>query len=365
MTERVVSTKVLGSSNPIAKKFRSVKSAIGGIGCGIILLIVGLVLVYNSIYGVKEYSKMVAALPLKNASEVTSNEDLVKITGLATNSAPLNIDYGKCADKLCNPLLITQQNSGNLFFYDVQKQRYEIVKTVRQETRTTEFAGTESEETVEVTEYNEQWVTKETKKGYGQFDLANIKVVSNETSKIMIEQVSQTIPDVQIANLAPLENYGQAPGPLVGTTQLILNSIPVVNDKQIIVVGKLEGGTIKTGDPFIITTNNDTKLISDLQTEESFQRVAFLIFSWVALFVGLGLLIAPILELVNWIPLFGKAAKIVAGIISFVVATLMVLGSYVLMRFWYLFVILFVGLIILAIVLIRKSSANKKPAAQT
>jgi hypothetical protein len=181
----------------------------------------------------------------------------------------------------------------------------------------------------------------------------------------MIEQVSQTIPDVQITNLAPLENYGQAPGPLVGTTQLILNSIPVLNDKQVIVVGKLEGGTIKTGDPFIITTNNDTKLISDLQTEESFQRVAFLIFSWVALFVGLGLLIAPILELVNWIPLFGKAAKLVAGIISFVVATLMVLGSYVLMRFWYLFVILFVGLIVLAIVLIRKSSASKKPATQT
>lgn len=67
MTERVISTKVIGSADPISKKFRSIKSAFGGIGCGIVLLIVGIVLVYNSVNGVKEYSKIVEALPTKTS----------------------------------------------------------------------------------------------------------------------------------------------------------------------------------------------------------------------------------------------------------------------------------------------------------
>ena len=140
MTERVISTKVIGSSNPVAKKFRSMKSAIGGIGCGVILLIVGLVLVFNSIYGVKEYSKIVEALTLKNPSDITANEDLVKVSAVVKNSVPLSVAYGKCSDKFCNPFLITPKTIDNLFYYDTQKQRYEIVKTVRQETRKTEFA---------------------------------------------------------------------------------------------------------------------------------------------------------------------------------------------------------------------------------
>jgi hypothetical protein len=362
MTERVISTKVIGSSNPLAKKFRSIKSAVGGIGCGVILLIVGLVLVYNSIYGVKEYSKIVAALPLKNATEVTSNEELVKVTALAKNSVPVTITYGKCSDKFCNPFLITTKTIGDLFYYDTLKQRYEIVKTVRQETRTVEFAGTESEETVEVTEYKEQWVDKISDKAYGQFEMGSIKVQGGETAKILIDMANQTIPDVKIDNLTALDNYAQVPGPMVGSTQLIVNSIPVLNDKQVIVVGKFENGSIKSGDPFIVTTKTDSKLIEALQSEESMQKGAFLFFAWFALFVGLTLLIAPILELVNWIPLLGKAATIVAGIISLVLATVMVLGSYLLMRFWYLFVILFVGIIVLAIVLIKKNKSKVQPA---
>ena len=366
MTERVVSTKVLGSSNPIAKKFRSFKTAVSGIGCGIILLIVGLVLVYNSIYGVKEYSKIVAALQLKNAAEVTSNEELVKVTGSVTNSVPLSITYDQCSDKFCNPMLITPVTVGDMFSYDMTKQRYEIIKTVRQETRTKEFAGQETEETVEITEYKEDWVNKETKKAFGQFNLGNIKVEGNETLKPMFsktEETSKTYNFVKIDNPGIMENYGQLPGPLVGNTQLVLNSVPVLNGKQVIVVGKFENGSIKSGDPFIITTSSDAKLIEALGTEESFQRAALLVFAWLALFIGLTMLIAPILELVNWIPLLGGAAKFVAGIIAFITATMIVLGSYVLMRFWYVFIILFVVIIVVAIKLVMGVKKKEVPQA--
>jgi len=366
MTERVISTKVLGSSNPIAKKFRSIKSAVSGIGCGIILLIVGLVLVYNSIYGVKEYSKIVAALQLKNSAEITSNEELVKVSGTVSNTVPLSVTYDKCSDKFCNPMLIKPVTEGNMFSYDLTKQRYEIVKTVRQETRTKEFAGQETEETVEVTEYKEQWVTKDTKKAFSYFNLGNIKIEGNETAKTIYsttETTSKTISDVKIDNPGSLENYGQQPGPMVGATQLLLNAVPVLDGKQVIVVGKFENGSIKSGDPFIITTNSEEKLIEALGTEESFQRVALLIFAWLALFIGLTMLIAPILELVNWIPLLGGAAKFVAGIIAFITATMIVLGSYVLMRFWYVFIILFVIIIVVAIKLVMGAKKKEVPQA--
>jgi hypothetical protein len=359
MTERVVSTKVLGSSNPIAKKFRSVKSAISGIGCGIFLLVIGIVLVYNSVYGVKEYSKIVETLPLKNAAEVTSNEELVKLTATAKNSVPVSVEYDKCTDKYCSPFSLVKQSVGNLFYYSTQKQRFEIVKIVRQETRTEEFAGQETEKTVEITEYKEQWVNKDSSKAFGQFELGSVKVIGNDLAKLMLSKSTQTIPLVKIDNLTALENYGQVPSASVGSTQLIVESIPVLDEKPVIVVGKVENGEVKSGDPFIITTLSEAKLIEELKSEESVQKAALLVFSWLALFIGLGMLIAPILELVNWIPLFGSAAKFAAGVISFILATLIVLGSYVLMRFWYVFIIIFVGVIVLAIVLVSKNSKKK------
>lgn len=362
MTERVISTKVVGSADPISKKFRSIKSAVGGIGCGIVLLIVGIVLVFNSVNGVKEYSKIVEALPTKSSDQITSNEELVKLKGVVTSPTSVSYIYNKCTDATCTASLANTQTLSDLFYFDIQKQRYEIVKTVRQETRTTEFAGTEQEETVEITEYNEQWVTKSSDKAYGKFKIGSISIEGNANAKLMTSISSQTIPNIKIDNLTPLENYGQVPGPNIGSTQMVINSIPSFINKEVIIVGKVENGVIKSGDPFIITTSNEAKLLADLGQEESFQRIALLIFAWLSLFIGLGMLIAPILELVNWIPLFGKMAKFAAGVISFILATIIVLGAYVLIRFWYIFLILFIGVIVLAIYLVAKNNKSKTAA---
>jgi len=364
MTETVVSTRVLGSSNPIAKKFRSIKSAVGGIGCGFILLIVGFVLIYQSIYGVKEYSKIVAALPTSKATEVIANQDLAKVSGNATNSAGVSLSYTKCQDKFCNPFYTTSAKIDNLYYYEYDKQRFEIVKHVTQETRTKDVGGDEVEETVEVVTYPEEWVSKEANKAFGSFTLGTLAVQPNVDTKTMIEMNTQEILEVKVDNIPAIDFLGQLPGPQVGSTKMIIKSIPALNDKPVIVVGKVENNIIKSGDPFIVTTSNEAKLLADLGQEETFQRIALMLFSWLCMFVGLGLLLAPILELVNWIPLFGGAAKLAAGVISFVVATVIVLGGYVIMRFWYVFVLLFIGLIVLAVFLVAKSM-NKKSAEKT
>jgi hypothetical protein len=356
MTERVISTKVLGSADPISKKFRSIKSAIGGIGCGFILLIVSMVLVYLSVNGVKEYSKIVQALPMRSSTEAIANTELAKVSGSVTASMPVSLSYTKCQDKFCNPFYVTAQKIENLSYYEYEKQRFEVVKHVTQEHRTKDVGGQEVEETVEVTKYTEEWVTRESNKGFGSFTMATLNIQPNAGTKTMIDMNTQEVLEVKIDNAPAMDNYGQIPGPQVGSTKLVVKSIPVLTDKPLVVVGKVESNVIKSGDPFIITTSNEAKLLADLGQEETFQKVALLIAGWISMFIGLGLLIAPILELVNWIPLFGKAAKFAAGVISFIISTVVVLSSYLIIRFWYLCIVLVVALIVLAVVLISKKN---------
>lgn len=359
MTERVISSKTLGSSNPIAKKFRSIKSAFGGIGFGIILLFLALFLIYQSVFGVKEYSKIVESLPVKKAAEVTANEGLVKIQDTVSESVPVGFTFGKCLDRYCAPGKVNDEKVANLFNYSFSKERFEIVKHVRTETRTTEFAGQETEEQVEVTEYKEEWVGKEAKTETGKFKLGVIEVVPATVAKIMIDPIAQTVPNVAIPNLQPMEFYGQVPGAEVGTTKIDIKAIPLLDGKQVIVVGEVKDSKIIAGDPFIVTMKSEKELLESLKTEESFQRVALLVGSWLSIFIGISLVLAPILELINWIPLFGKAAKFAAAAIGFVTATVITLSGYFLLKYWYLLLICFVVLIVLAIVLVLKTS--KKP----
>ena len=125
-----------------------------------------------------------------------------------------------------------------------------------------------------------------------------------------------------------------------------------------IVIGSLQNGQITSGDPFIVSNKTDSQIVSNLQTSENTQRVIYMVISWVLTFLGLSMLFAPIIELVDIIPFAGGAAKAVAGVISAILATVMVLGGWLLIKFWYIFVILIVALIILAVKLITSKKAK-------
>ena len=355
-TERVISSRVVGSSNPIAKKFRSIGNSIKGVGCGFILLVIGLFLIFQSVFGVKEYSKMLAALPLLTTSEATGSQELVKIKGTPDVATPAVFTYEKCADAKCFGTT-TPESTESAYYISVQKQRFEIVKHVTTETRTKDVGGSEVEETVEKITYEEEWVTKESKTLWASFKLdGKIEVIGSDDTSLKVELEEKTVPNIKIANLTPLEYYGQQPSSEIGNTRLIYSyfaqSLPA---PELIVTGELQNNAIKDGDPFIITNMSDSELIKALGDEENFTRMAYALGSWLLTFIGLSMIMAPILELVNWIPLFGWAAKAAAAAIAFIVATLLVAGSWLFLKFWWLILIILAALIVLAVFLVIRS----------
>lgn len=355
-TERVISSRVIGSSNPIAKKFRSIGNSIKGVGCGFILLVIGLVLIFQSVFGVKEYSKILAALPLLTTSEATGSQELVKVKGIPEVATPAVYAYEQCSDAKCFGTT-TPQTTEASYYLSAQKQRFEIVKHVTTETITKDVGGDEVEETVEKTTYEEEWVAKETEALWASFKLdGKITVIGSDTTNLKVDLEEKTIPNVKIDNLTPLEYYGQQPSSQVGNTRLVYSyfaqSLPA---PELIVTGELQSNTIKDGDPFIITTMNESDLIKTLGEEENFTRLAYALGSWLLTFIGLSMIMAPIIELVNWIPLFGWAAKAAAGAIAFIVATLLVAGSWLFLKFWWLILIILAALIVLAVFLVIRS----------
>lgn len=358
-TETVVSTKVLGSSNPIAKKFRAISNSFKGVGCGFIMLVIGLTLIYQSVYGVTEYSKILESLPLESVESMPSSADLVKVKGNPSTDSPVTINYEKCSDTYCySKESFTTEPA---YYITVDKQRFEVVKYVTKETVTKDVGGSEVEETVEKIEYKEEWVSKEKKSLWANILIdSKLKIEGSDKVRILTELSENTINGVYIDNLQPLNNYGQNISSQVGGTRLVYSYIPI-NESPIdlIVTGRLQNLTIKDGSPFILTTMSDNQLIKMLGDEENMSRTAYLIGSWLLVFLGLSMIIAPIIELVKWIPLFGWAAKTAAGIISFIIATLLVLGGWVILKFWWLIIIVIIVIIAAAIILVNKSKANK------
>lgn len=361
MTEKVIATKVLGSANPIAKKFRSIKNAFAGVGIGIVLVIVGLFLIFQSVYGVKEFSKIVAGLSLKTVTEAGLNDaELVKLKGKVEKATPIAYEFEKCVTRDCYSWQNTKEKLPQALYLQVEKQRFEVVKHVRTETRTTEFAGQETEETVEITEYKEEWVTKETTSRWAAFSFGDLAIKPSEKTKLMTNTTSAEVANIKIDNLGPLNNYAQEVSSEVGATRLVYTYLPYSESlPEYIVVGKVVNKTIESGEPFIVSDKSDEQIIKALEDEENTARAGFAFFSWLATFIGLSMLLAPILELVSWIPLVGKAAKFVAGLIALVTATILVGTSWLILKFWWLILIIIIVVIGLAIFLVVKSASKK------
>lgn len=367
MSEKVISSKVIGSANPIAKKFRSIKNAFAGIGVGIVLLILGLFLIFQSVYGVKENSKLVASLALTKATEATvSDSDLIKLQGKPVNVTPVKYEYEKCVTRDCYSWQNTKESLPQALYLKVEKQRFEVVKHVRTETRTTEFAGQETEETVEITEYKEEWVTKDTIKQWANFNMGSILVEPSDNTKLMTNNTSAEVANIKIDNLGELNNYGQEASSEVGATRLVYTYLPYTTEStDFLVVGKLANKTVASGEPFIVTDKSEDQLVKALEDEENLARAGFAFFSWLSVFIGLSMLLAPILEFVSWIPLAGKLAKFVAGLIALITATILVAASWLILKFWWLILIVVIVLIAAAVFLVVKMAAKKPEATAT
>lgn len=350
--ERVIDRKVIGSSNPIARKFRDIGSAFKGIGFGFVLLVVGIVLVYFSVRGVKEYSKVVEALPMQETTTET-NSGLVKTKGELFSNTPITFEYKNCSSILgCKQPSLESKKLENILYVSATWQRYEIVKEVRTETRTKTENGQDIQETVEITEYNEKWVDKKTdEKWAGGIMLDNIKLAP-ENAQIKLNYQTSEDNKVFIDGAGEINNYGQQASSEIGNTRIQIKYIPN-NLKEIIVVGNLSNNQMVDGEPFILTNMSDSELVESLKSSENTQRLVMRVLAWLALTIGFAMIIAPIMEIVEIVPVLGNSIKSFAGIVGAVVSLVIVIAGVLIIKYWYIILalgILILGLIVFAII---------------
>ncbi|MBD3363042.1 hypothetical protein GF362_04955 [Candidatus Dojkabacteria bacterium] len=365
--KRTVSRKVIGSANPFARKYRDIKKAFGGIGCGFFAIFLGLVLIFASVKAVKEHSKTVAKLPLKQAAEINSDDSgMVKILGNPSITNQQIFTYTKCFDLDCEFEEDEQHEVRDSLYLEAVYERYEVVEETRTETYTKVENGQDVEYTEEITEYVEKWVEKNSKSLWSDFKLGEVTIIP-ENAKKVFDLKTEEIQNVYIANLEPVKKYsGHEPSSQVGTTRLKIKYLP--NDKELIVVGDLQNNKIEGGESFIISDKKDEDLASSLKSEEKTMKTVLLVAAWFLLTTGFSAIIAPVMEIVEIIPVVGKMTKFVAGIISAILSAFIVLSVWMFVKFWYLIcgciVLILVGLLYLLITNAQKKEGGKVESSE-
>ncbi|MDD3647908.1 MAG: hypothetical protein PHS44_05425 [Candidatus Dojkabacteria bacterium] len=158
ISERVVSSKVIGSANPIAKKFRNLKGSFGGICIAPFLIVLAFgILFYSEKF--KKNSEVVEALSLETATEVTADSGMHKMKGTPV------VENAVKAPEI-----------GDVLYYSYKEQTYEEVEKTEQETITTIENGQEVEKTIERVKIVEEWVNKESKSEWAGFKLGSYTV---------------------------------------------------------------------------------------------------------------------------------------------------------------------------------------------
>lgn len=323
ISERVVSQKVIGSANPLAKKIRNLKSAISGACMAPIIILVALGILY---YGetFKRDSAIVSTLELQQANEVSGENGLHKIT-----------------DK---PTILESVNApevGEVLYYSSKIEHFEEATETRRETTTEVIDGKEVEKVVEKEVLVEKWVEEESSSEWAEFKLGDIEIRTSGAETKLNTKKAEYWEDL-FGDFEKLDS-ATTKTPKLGDRRLVVTYLEVNED--IIAIGDISNDKLSNGDIFMITNKTDSELIEGLENSESTIYWVTKVVAWFMLSAGFTSIVGPMLALTDFIPLVGGMARSVAGFISAVTAFLIVVMVSILIKFWWLFIILMILLL--------------------
>jgi hypothetical protein len=284
--------------------------------------------------------RVVEGLSLESVNEVTYNEGLHKVNGKVSVTTPAQAPQ-----------------IGYVLYFSSKKEQYQEVEETETETITTIENGQEIEEEIERVKLVQKWVEMESDSQWAEFKLGANTVHPN-SADLKLDYLTK---EYRIENEQYVElKSGQSVTPIVGDYRIVINYLTV--DTNLLIVGEFGTNTIGKGDLFIITTKGDKELINDMKTAETTTYWVMKGASWLLLTFGFLMLLSPILTLLDFIPIAGRAVNCVAGIAAALISFGIVLLATIIIRYWWVFIILagliVVGLIALLVILIAK----KKPA---
>ncbi len=344
ISERVVSTRSLGKNLPVVgnvkRKFDRLRGSIVGVCMAPVLIFIALATLF---YGekFKKSSKVIESLPLEQASEVVENKGMHKITGKPDITNPVEA-FGV----------------GNVLYYSFKEQRYEEVTKTETSTITRVINGEEVEETIEKTIVEDEWVTKKSESKWAEFKLGNIKIKPD----LATLKVNLSLKEYKRNTWGEFEEVTGGYTPSIGDLRIVVEYLPT--DENLIVIGEISGDSISSGEVFIISNKGERALLDEIKSQETTLYWVLKFLSWLLLTFGMLSILGPILSLLDFIPVAGKAANCLAGVISAILSFVIVLVSTLILKFWWLFIVfslIFIVLLIVVLgVLLSKKEGSKE-----
>jgi hypothetical protein len=347
ISSRVIDTKVINSGGilggifgGVGNKMNDIGAAIGGLCVAPIVFILAFAgLVYGE--NLAKNSEIVISLPLESATEVVGQDGVKKIEGdLVVLDAVMAPQVGEVA------------------YYDYKIEEYEEVEKKQTRKEKDIVDGKEVEKTIEETVLVEEWVEKESDSKWGEVTVGPIEIDPERASiQINFEEKryleSNDIFEEGVYQEITADNISAE----LGDRRLTVKYLPV--EQKMIVVGELSQDKIVSGDTFIVTNKTDAQLISDLENSENIQYWVVKVITFILFMAAIMMLVRPVLEIVEMIPIAGTAASMAATVIAGVIAFFIVLIGSLIVKFWWLFLILSILILIAGGFIIFKYLTNK------
>jgi hypothetical protein len=335
---RVVSEKVLGSSNPVARWGRQTKStcwdSIGGFFIGILLFFATFYLPYTAAHTEKD-SKDVSKLDVISVEQAASFTGKALVQGTIMPQQQLTVPLAKDAT--------------NVLAFEYILEHWETWTETHDETHTETRNGKDIEVTEQVTEDVSGWKVK---KDDTQWAVVKVGQITIDHERCKLDLPWETAYSNEYSNKSSTgeDKYRE-------TVKIIRGGV------QVLLAAELASGQVAAEPDFNrVYPGTKDQLVATMNSEEETSRWGFIIASVILWTISFNLMIGPAFFLFNIFPVkeIGCAIRGIYTFFSLLMACFLTWITYVMIRYWWLIAVLLVGI---AVVLIVLASRNRKRAA--
>lgn len=324
---RVTGKRVIGSVNQVAKWGRDSKQtcvdSLGGFFFGVLLFFVPFGLTYCAATTEKD-SQDIASLSIIMAEDAATVSGAALVKGVVESATTVQP-------------AIAVEGGKEILFYDFLVRREETRIEQQQRTETVIENGQEVEltitEDVEVTE----WVTVEQHTQWGDLRLGSIRIDPKKCKVELPRRVTFSDSYTDNETGEPWEEK-----------QLVIYA----GNPAILVAEFDNGQVVPDPDYYILTTKSKKELVAQLNLAEEQSRWFKVILAIVLMTISFNLMLGPAMLLINIFPIkqIGTVLRFVLFICSAILSTAIVGATYVFVRFWWVIVLLILGLAVWIVV---------------
>lgn len=329
---RVTGTRVLGSSNPVARWGRGSQKtcmdSFGGFFIGILLFCITFALPYCAATQEKD-SKDLAKLEVKDVATGVPSDGKVILTGPLTAVA---IPTPPLDDRTASEKYGTQ-----IIYYRYVLELWQTHTETHSETRTITENGQDKEITEEVTEEVTEWVPQQDQERWAQLTLGTV-LINPEVCKM-------DLPSQQIY-------FKEVPNSRRETVTAIL-----LPGSDVLLATELAAGQVAPKPDFAtLTTKGKDELVAEMNSAEEASRWLKIVLSVVLWTISLNLIVGPAMVLFNIFPIkaVGCGLRAIVGVVSFLIALALTFTLYVAIRYWWALALCVILLVWLLVTVVKK-----------